>query len=183
MREPRPARSLRRRSGQTTVEFSLLFVGVLIPFTFGIIFTAELLWVWHSMVEFTRDGARYATTHCWQSDGGNVLAYMYGHVPVNVEQAQFNQPNVNAAITINYYSVDPDSGALTDFSCDTDCSLGCIPDVVTVSIQGYTYTKFFNTFMNLPGVPMPSWPVSLPMESAGCDGASESATSSGGCLP
>ena len=171
------------RSGQTTVEYALLFVGVLVPFTFGIIFVAELLWVWHSMVEFTRDGARYAATHCWEADGSNVLAYMYANVPVNVEQAQFNQPNVNAAITINYYTVDPDSGALTDFSCDTDCSVSCIPDVVTVSIQNYTYTKFFNTFMQLPGVAMPAWPVSLPMESAGCDGSSETAPSSGGCLP
>ena len=172
-----------RRAGQTTVEHALLFVGVLVPFTFGIIFVAELLWVWHSMVEFTRDGARYATTHCWESDGSNVLAYMYANVPVNIEQNQFNQPNVTAAITINYYSVDPDSGSLDAFSCDSDCSPSCIPDVVTVSIQNYTYTKFFITFMQLPGIAMPSWPVSLPMESAGCDGASEASPSSGGCLP
>src|ERR1700733_9771771 len=121
---------LRTRSGQATVEFALLFVGVLVPFTFGIMYVAQLLWVWHSMVEFTRDGARYATTHCWQSDGANVLAYMYANVPVNIEQAQFNAPNATAAVTVNYYSVDPDSGELTDFSCDSDCTVGCVPDVV-----------------------------------------------------
>jgi len=172
----------RRRSGQASLEYALLFVGIFLPFTFGIIYTAQLLWVWHSMVEFTRDGARYATTHCWQADGANVVAYMYANVPPNIEQAQFNQPNVNAAVTVNYYTTDPDSGALTDFSCDSDCSISCIPDVVSVSIQGYTYTKFF-TFLKLPGVPMPSWNTSLPMESAGCDGASESAAASGSCLP
>lgn len=176
-------RRRRGRSGQTTVEYALLFVGVLVPFTFGIIFVAEVLWVWHSMVEFTRDGARYAVTHCWESDGSNVLAYMYANVPINIEQAQFNQPSQNAAITINYYTVDPDSGSLTDFQCDTDCSVSCIPDVVTVSIQNYTYINFFTTFMQLPGIAMPSWPVSLPMESAGCDGSTETAASSGGCLP
>ena len=30
-----------------------------------VIFVAEMLWVWHSVVDFTRDGARYAATHCW----------------------------------------------------------------------------------------------------------------------
>ncbi len=166
----------RRSSGQATMEYALLFVGAIAPFTFGIIFIAQLLWVWHSMVEFTRDGARYATTHCWQADGSNVLQYMYSHVPVNVEQAQFSQANPNAQITISYSSVDPDSGTLTAFSCDTDCSVGCIPDVVTVSVNNYVYGKFFG-FLKLPGVPMPSWPTSLPMEGAGCD------PSTGVCLP
>lgn len=172
-----------RESGQTTVEYAMLFAGVLVPFIFGIMFVADVCWVWHSMVEFTRDGVRYAATHCWESDGSNVQTYMYAHVPPNLQQAQFNQPNQNAAITINYYTVDPDSGALTDFSCDSDCSVGCIPDVVQVSIQNYTYTNFFTTFLQLPGISMPSWPVSMPMESAGCDGATETAASSGGCLP
>ncbi len=180
-------RNRRGRSGQTTLEYAMLFAGVIVPFTFGIIFVADVLWVWHSMVEFTRDGTRYATTHCWESDSSNVLAYMYANVPVNIEQAQFNQPNQTAAITINYYTVDPDSGSLTDFSCDGDCTVGCVPDVVQVSIQNYTYTNFFTNFLLLPGIAMPSWMVSLPMESAGCDGASENdgspVASSGGCLP
>lgn len=180
-------RNKRRQSGQTTLEYAMLFAGVIVPFTFGIFFVCDVLWVWHSMVDFTRDGARYATTHCWESDGSNVIEYMYANVPVNIEQNQFNQPNQNAAVTVDYYTVDPDSGVLTDFSCDTDCSVGCIPDVVQVSVQNYTYTNFFSTFLQLPGITMPSWPVSLPMESAGCDGATEGAgspvASTGGCLP
>ena len=168
-------RRRRRSSGQTAVEYGLLVAGVLAPFTFGIIFIAQLLWVWHSMIEFTRDGARYATTHCWQSDASNVLQYMYSNVPINVEQAQFNQPNANATITIQYSSVDPDTGILSDFTCDSDCTTSCVPDVVTVSIQNYTYQKFFG-FLKLPGVAMPTWPTSLPMEGGGCD-------TSGNCLP
>ena len=179
MKEPdnsRHGRRGRRQSGQAMLEYALLFTGVIAPFTFGIIFLAQLLWVWHSMVEFTRDGARYATTHCWQADGSNVLQYMYAHVPPNVEETQFNQANGNAIVTINYYTVDPDSGSLTDFSCDNDCSVRCIPDVVTVSVQNYIYGKFFG-YLKLPGVPMPAWPTSMPMESAGCD------PSTGVCLP
>jgi Flp pilus assembly protein TadG len=164
-----------RRGGQATVEFALLYLGIIVPFTFGILYMAQLLWVWHSMVEFTRDGARYAATHCWQSDGANVLQYMYANVPVNIEQNQFNQANVNASVTVNYYTVDPDSGSLTAFSCDSDCTTGCVPDVVTVSVQNYVYTKFF-TFLQLPGVAMPSWPTTVPMEGAGCDPATATCT-------
>ena len=175
-----------RRSGQTTLEYALLFAGVIVPLTFGIMFLADALWVWHSMVDFTRDGARYATTHCWYSDSSNVIAYMYANVPVNLEQAQFNQANATAAVTVNYFSVDPDSGELDAFTCASgDCTLGCIPDVVQVSIQNYTFTNFFTNFLLLPGIAMPSWMVSLPMESAGCDGANENdgspLSASGGC--
>jgi hypothetical protein len=175
------------RSGQTAVEYALLFVGVIVPFTFGLYFVADVLWLWHSMVDFTRDGARYATTHCWYSDSSNVLSYMYANVPPNIEQAEFNQPSATATVTVNYYSVDPDSGSLDSFSCDGDCTIGCIPDVVQVSIQNYTYTNFFTDFLQLSGIAMPAWTYSLPMESAGCDGSQENLgtpiASTGGCLP
>ena len=65
--EPRQSWSgpVRRRgeSGQTTVEYGLLYAGVILPLTFAIIFAAEMLWVWHSVVDFTRNGAQYAATH------------------------------------------------------------------------------------------------------------------------
>jgi len=167
----------RRESGQATMEYALMFTGVIVPFTFGIMYVAQLLWVWHSMVEFTREGARYASTHCWQPGGDNVLQYMYTHVPVNIEQANFTTANANATITIRYSSVDPDTGTLSDFACsDSECSLACVPDVVTVSVENYVYGKFFG-FLKLPGVAMPAWPTSLPMEGAGCD------PSTGLCLP
>ncbi len=164
-----------RRSGQATMEFALTFVSIIAPMTFGIIFVAQLLWVWHSMVEFTRDGARYATTHCWQADSANVLAYMTSNVPINIDQAQFQEGP--AQIVVAYFTVDPDSGALTAFSCDSDCTTGCVPDVVQVSLTNYTYGRFFTSFLKLPGVVMPSWLTSLPMEGAGCDPAA------GVCLP
>ena len=61
-----------RESGQATIEYAITFAGIILPLTFMIIFTAQLLWVWHSVVDFTRDGARYATTHCWQAGKDNV---------------------------------------------------------------------------------------------------------------
>ena len=48
---------MRCESGQTAVEYGILYAGVIVPFTFAIIFVAEMLWVWHSVVDFTRDGA------------------------------------------------------------------------------------------------------------------------------
>src|ERR1043166_8548267 len=76
-------------SGQATIEFALIYGAVILPLTFMTIFVAEMLWVWHSVAEFTRDGARYATTHCWTSDGSNVLQYIETHVPPMIDQAQF----------------------------------------------------------------------------------------------
>src|SRR5579862_1225852 len=57
-----------RRSGQATVEFAVLYAGVVLPLIFMTIFVAEMLWIWHSVADFTRDAARYASTHCWMSD-------------------------------------------------------------------------------------------------------------------
>src|SRR5207249_2763537 len=109
---------MRRRnsSGQATVEFALIYAGAILPLSFMVIFVAEMLWVWHSVVDFTRDGARYAATHCWQADGSNVQAYMQSHVPRMIDMDQFQ--NGSAGITVQYFSRDPDTGSLTDFSCD-----------------------------------------------------------------
>jgi hypothetical protein len=57
----------RNQRGQATVEYAITFAALIMPLTGMIIFTAQLLWIWHSVVDFTRDGARYATTHCWNS--------------------------------------------------------------------------------------------------------------------
>lgn len=79
----------RKDAGQATLEFALLYAAVIVPLTFGVVFVSEMYWVWHSMVEFTRDGARYASTHCWESGGQNVLSFMQTHVPRTIDQNQF----------------------------------------------------------------------------------------------
>lgn len=155
-----------RAAGQATIEFALALVGVLLPVIFSVIFTSQLLWVWHSVNEFTRLGASYASTHCWQSSAGNVLDFMRSNVPPMINQDQFQNGPVQISVT--YFAKDPVSGQLTPFECDGDCSTGCIPDSVTVSVTGYEYRAFV-TSLGLPPVVLPDFRTSLPIESAGCD--------------
>lgn len=161
--------------GQALVEHVLMMAGVLVPMTFGIIYLSQLLWVWNSIVEFTRDGANYAASHCWSNGGQNVVDYMRTHVPGNLDQAQFSTGQ--ADIVINYFGRDPTSGTLADFTCDAgDCSAACIPDVVTVHVTTYQFTTFL-AYLGLPAVAIPDFSTTAPIESAGCD------PEQGVCLP
>ena len=164
----------RRQSGQALLEFALVYVGVVVPLTFGIIFLSEMLWTWHSVVEMNRDVARYAATHCYQGDGQNVISYMHTHVPRMIDQEQFQQGQ--ATLVVNYFARDPDTGQLTPFSCDGDCSIDCIPDAVSVSITDYQF-KHFLDYLKLQPITIPPFTTSLPIESAGCD------PQQGSCLP
>ena len=128
--EPRPKGAVR---GQTTVEFVLAFAGIVFPLTFAIVYTSQLLWIWHSVNDFTRQGASYASTHCWESSAGNVTDFMRANVPPMIDRDQFQ--NSQVAINITYAAKDPDSGQLVPFSCDSECSTTCIPDTVSVSLS------------------------------------------------
>jgi hypothetical protein len=153
----------RRQSGSITMEFAMIFGGILAPATFAFIFTAQLLWVYHSVNDFTRQGAGYAATHCWESSAGNVISWMQANTPLMPNQSQFQNGPVQ--IAVSYFAEDPGSGTLTAFNCDGDCSTGCIPDVVTVSVTGFQYQPFFM----LPPVTMPNFQATVPIESCGCD--------------
>ena len=162
-------------SGQATVEYAITFVGLIMPLTFMIIFTAQLLWIWHSVVDYTRDGARYATTHCWEGSGENVVSYMRTNVPLMIDMDQFQ--NGQATIQVSYFSRNVETGVLEQFACDgSECSTECIPDTVTVRIQNYEYRRFMS-FLGLPPIQLPDFHTSLPMEGAGCD------PDAGECLP
>src|SRR5437016_2932258 len=124
-----------RRRGQSTIEFVVAYAGILLPMTFMVIFTAQILWIWHSVNEYTRLGAEYAVTHCWTSSGGNVADFMRSHIPPMVNQDQFQGGAAQIAVT--YLGKDPDTGQLTPFTCDTECSVSCVPDTVAVSVTGY----------------------------------------------
>jgi hypothetical protein len=167
-------RNRQSQSGQATIEYAITFAGIILPLTFMIIFTAQLLWVWHSVVDFTRDGARYATTHCWQAGKDNVRAYMRTHVPMMIDNDQVQTGQVEIQVT--YYSRNVDTGALEEFTCDGDCSTDCIPDTVTVAVQNYEFRRFMSV-LGLPPVQIPDFHTSLPMEGAGCD------PEQGSCLP
>jgi len=151
----------KRRRGQATVEFALLYGTVMVPLLFGIIYVAQLLWVWHSIVEFTRDGARYAATHCWEAGGLNVMQYMQANVPPNIDQIEF-QSGGSAQINVQYFQVDPTSGQLGDFG---GCAAGslCEPDAVTVSVTGYQFQHYV---LLLKSIAIPPFPTSQAMGSA-----------------
>jgi len=170
----RPARHL--RSGQTTVEFALLYGAAVLPLTFMLVFISQMLWVWHSVADFTRDGAHYAATHCWMSDASNVTTYMTTHVPRMIDMDKFQ--NGEAGLQVSYFWVDPATGQLSPFTCaaGADCSTTCVPDAVTVSVTSYQFTKGLATLFRLPPVTIPPFATSLAMGSAGCD-------ESGNCLP
>ena len=125
----------RSESGQQAMEYVILYAGVLMPITFAIIFTAQVLWVWHSVVDFTRDGARYAATHCWQAAGDNVLEYMRTHVPLMVDRDQFQAAGqeLDSGPVLFARPRDRRSGGLR--LRPGECSTLCVPDTVTVRIQ------------------------------------------------
>jgi hypothetical protein len=165
----------RSQSGQTVVEWAILYSAVMMPLTFALIFTSEMLWVWHTVGEMTRDGARYAATHCWDGSGSNVQTYMRSHVPLVVDMDQFQSGP--AEIQVQYFSRNAESGALEEFSCDQgECSVMCVPDVVTVQVTNYTFRRLLS-YLGLPGVPLPDFRTTVPVESAGCD------PEQGTCLP
>lgn len=165
---------LRCRKGQAAVEYALIYAGVILPLTFAIIFTAELLWVWHTVNEFTRLGARYAATHCWEGSGENVRTWMRANVPRVIDMDQFASGGVE--IAIDYYSRNADTGQMEAFTCDGgECSTQCVPDAVTVSVRNYEFRRFMG-YLGLPPVIIPDFRTTATIESAGCDEA-------GNCLP
>jgi Flp pilus assembly protein TadG len=166
----------RGRRGQATVEYAIAFSSLLLPVTFAIVYTSQLLWIWHSVTDFTRNGARYATTHCWQGDGENVRTWMKNNTPLMFDRDQFQSGSVEIQVT--YMSRDADSGQLAEFSCDGgDCSTSCVPDVVTVKVTNYEFRTFVTNYLGLAPVTLPDFHMTLAMQSAGCD------PEQGTCLP
>jgi hypothetical protein len=169
------AKSRRARRGQSIVEFALTWIGLYVPLTMMIVFTAQLLWVWHSVVEFTREGARYAATHCYQSGGSNVISYMRENVPLMVGRDEFRDGQ--AEIEVSYFSRNAETGALDEFTCEgSECSRSCVPDAVRVRVVNYQFRAFVS-YLGLPPVDLPNFQAIVPIESAGCNPDEES------CLP
>ncbi|MBL8229315.1 MAG: pilus assembly protein [Bryobacterales bacterium] len=163
-----------RERGQATMEFILSYSAILLPMTMMIIFTAKMLWVWHSVSDFTREGARYATTHCWQASGDNVRGWMRQNAPLTFDREQLAQGP--AEIRITYLARNAESGELEDFSCDGECSVSCVPDMVRVTVAEYEFRSFMS-YLGLPPIPIPNFQTTLPMEGAGCN------PETGECLP
>ncbi|MBI3207689.1 MAG: pilus assembly protein [Candidatus Solibacter usitatus] len=164
-----PGTGLRRRvsGGQAALEFLISYSLLLLPVTMMLIFTSQMLWIWHGVNDWTREGARYAATHCWQGDGGNVSTYMKLNAPLMTDRDQFTQGP--AEIQITYFSKDPDSGDIVEFACtDGECSQACIPELVRVRVAGYQFRTFL-TYLGLNPITIPDFQTTVPMESAGCN--------------
>lgn len=158
----------RGRRGQQLVEFALAYSALFLPLSMMLIFTGQLLWVWHSVVDYTRMGARYAATHCYQAGGANVIAYLRQNTPVMVDRDLFRDGT--AEIEVTYFQRDPDTGELAEFSCaGGDCSPECVPDMVRVRVVNYQFRGIQNYF-GLPPVSLPNFQTSAPVESIGCSG-------------
>jgi hypothetical protein len=153
------------RRGQASVEFALLYAAAILPLTFMVVFVAEMIWTWHSVVDFTRSGAQFAATHCWESDGSgsNVLGWMESHVPPMIDREQF-QTNA-AGIQVQYFRQQTDGTLQTISGCDDGGSI-CNPDTVSVSVTSYQFTRF-SSFFKLGNVVMPPFTTTVPMESGG----------------
>jgi len=152
------------RSGQAAIEFALLYTAVILPLTFMIVFVSQMLWIWHSVNDFTRAVAQFAATHCWLADnsGQNVLNWATSHVPLMIDRGQF-QTNA-AGIEVAYFSQAAD-GSLTPFT-GSACPGVCVPDYVSVAVRTYQFNRF-SSFFKLPNVTMPPFTTLVPMESGG----------------
>jgi hypothetical protein len=93
MRNPRHL-----EKGATAVEFLVVGMTLVLPLCFAMFFTAQILWIWHSVAERTREGARYAATHCYQN-GSNVRNYMQRAAPAMPDRDQFINGAAEIAVT------------------------------------------------------------------------------------
>jgi hypothetical protein len=150
--------------GQANVETVLALIVGIIPLTFGLIAFSELAWTYHSLVTLTRQGARYAATHCWQDDSGsNVVTWMQANSPPFPDRPQLSSGGIQ--IQVSYWSHDRENRENIPFSCGGGCG-DCLPDSVTVSITGYEFNHFFG-LLGLGPLQVPPFSTTVAMESAG----------------
>lgn len=154
-------------SGQATVEMALAMVVGIVPLTLALIGFAEIGWTYHALATLTRQGARYAATHCWQdSAGSNVVNWMQANAPAFPDRAQLASGGVQ--IQVNYWTHDPLTHQSVPFSCGGGCDPQCVPDSVTVSISGYQFNHFL-PMLRLQPLQVPPFSATVEIESAGAD--------------
>lgn len=158
----------RKTSGQATIEMALILMTVLLPITLGLYAIADLVWTYHALVSITRQGAKYAATHCYEDDAGsNVVNWMQVNSPAFLDRPQLASGAVG--IQVNYWTHDLTAHASVPFACGGDtCSPQCIPDAVTVGISGYQF-KHLLTLFGLQPLQIPSFATTVEFQGAGGD--------------
>lgn len=157
-----------KQSGQAAFETAILFAVVLVPLTFGLMVVSELAWTYHSLASLTRQGARYAATHCYMdSTGSNVTAWMLVNSPPFIDRQQLNG---TAQIQVNYWThdlTDPTNPNMVPFECPGDaCTAACQPDSVTISISGYQFSHLV-TLIGMQPIAVPGFATTVEMQSMG----------------
>ena len=154
--------------GQATVETALIMMTVMLPLTFGIVALADVAWTYHALVTLTRQGARYAATHCFEDDSGsNVVTWMQSNSPPFLDRPQMAGGTVQ--ILVNYWSHDLANQVSNPFSsCGSTCTPECVPDAVTVSISGYQFRHLL-PLLGLQPLEVPSFATTVEIQSAGGD--------------
>ena len=151
--------------GQATVETALALVFGIIPLTFGLIAFSELAWTYHALATLTRQGARYAATHCWQDESGsNVVTWMQSNAPPFPDRPLLVSGGIE--LQVRYFMHDPVSHLSVPCTCGGGCSPDCVPDSVTVSINGYQFNHFF-PFLGLGPLQIPSFATTVEIQGAG----------------
>jgi hypothetical protein len=167
MRREAPDRPLRASRGQASVEMVLVLIAGIIPLTVGMIAFAEIGWTYHALVTLTRQGARYASTHCWQDEtGSNVVNWMQANAPPFPDRPQLVTGVV--PIQVQYWTHDVANQLSVPFSCTGGCSPQCVPDSVTVSIIGYQFSHFL-PLLGLQPLQFPPISATVEIQSAGSD--------------
>lgn len=169
-----PHSAWRLAKGQASLEMALVMMTVLVPATLGLVIFAEAAWTYHSLVALTRQGARYAATHCWQdSSGSNVVAWIETNAPPFVDRQQLITGG--AEVRVEYWTHDLNTHETVPFSCGSSCSPECVPDSVTVSVTGYQF-RHLMSLLGFPPIQVPAFATTVEMESMG--GNPETAISS-----
>ncbi len=145
---------------------ALIMMTIMIPLTLGIVAIADVVWTYHALVTLTRQGARYAATHCFQEDNGpNVTDWMKANAPPFLDK-----PNIGTTlqIQVNYWTHDFANNQSVAFSCGAACTPTCVPDAVTVSISNYQFTHLL-PLLHLQPLQVPAFSTTVEVQSAGGD--------------
>lgn len=157
----------KNRRGQATVEMALVLVFIIVPLTLGLIAFIEIAWTYHALATLTRQGARYASNHCWQdSSGSNVITWMQANSPAFPDRQQLTTGEIQ--IQVSYWTHDPETHRSEPFTCGGGCSPDCVPDSVTVSISSYSFNHFL-PMLGFQPLQVPPFSTTVAMQSAGAN--------------
>jgi len=164
----------RNSRGQALVETALALVFGMIPLTFGLLAFSEVAWTYHALATATRQGARYAATHCFEDESGsNVVNWIHANAPAFPDRNLLVSGGIQ--VQVSYWMHDLANHQTVPFSCAGGCNPDCVPDSVTVSITGYEFNHFF-PILGLTPLQVPPFSSTVAIESAGGNPETASST-------